>query len=140
MKVYVLTITGVDDEDIEVSTDLFLSREAAQADIQSRVDKIREDNQEGIEKGWLHCDIGDDRTVVHRQSSTTTMEISEKELPVEMIIHLHGGLVQSVYSTADIRPEVYDTDSDDADLQGEIEGMRKRLDEIEADPNWIEVR
>lgn len=139
MKVYVLT-TICTNRNVYVSTRLFLSEKAAQAEIQNQIDATLELYKEEIDKGWMRCSNENGKAYIRNGSSSTTMEISEKELPVEMVIHLHGGLVQNVYSTADIRPEVYDTDSDDEELEEEIEQMQKRLDEIEADPNWLEVR
>ena len=66
--------------------------------------------------------------------------IEEKDLDVPVIIHLHGGLVQTIYTTADgLCPVVYDTDSDSADAQEEIEEILKELEKIEQDPNWKQV-
>lgn len=140
MKVYVLTaISGRGDNDITVDTDLYFTREDARAEMRKQVEMLRMADGEKSRNGQENCSIGSDKVQIRSGSGIMVWEIKEKEMPVEMVIHLHGGLVQSVYCTADICPEIYDTDSEDPDLEDEIERMRTRLNELDADPAWTEV-
>ena len=53
---------------------------------------------------------------------------------------MNASVVDGEDTTVDgLYPVVYDTDSDSADAQEEIEEMLKELEKIERDPNWKQV-
>lgn len=140
MKVYVLTSIRVGNENnITVGTDLYFTREDARTEMRKQIELLHKANREKTKNERENCSAGSDKVQIRSGSGVMVWEIKEKELPVEMVIHLHGGLVQSVYCTADICPEIYDTDSEDPDLEDEIKRMQVRLNELDADPAWIEV-
>ena len=87
-----------------------------------------------------YCELNEMNASVVDGEDSFVWRIEEKDLDVPVIIHIHGGLVQTIYTTANgLSLAVYDTDSDDLDEQKEIERMQKELEEIEQDPNWKQV-
>lgn len=57
-------------------------------------------------------------------------------------IKVHGGMVQAVYSDADVGVEVYDLDSSDFAEESELveaEQRERKLDEQIAQPGWRAV-
>lgn len=70
------------------------------------------------------------------------MRIEEKELDINIAVNVHGGMVQAVYSDADVGVEVYDLDSSDFAEESELtetEWRERELDEQIAQPGWRAV-
>lgn len=75
-------------------------------------------------------------------SDVEVWRIEEKELDVNIAVKVHGGMVQEVYSDADVGVEVYDLDSSDFPEESELtetEQRERELDEQIAQPGWRAV-
>lgn len=144
MKVYILVYVENSDyrcgSDIEVYLDPAKARVDMAAQYELQVKAAGMTSSEFKPDDYCYCELNEMNASVVDGEDSFVWRIEEKDLDVPVIIHLHGGLVQTIYTTADgLCPVVYDTDSDSADAQEEIGEILKELEKIEQDPNWKQV-
>ena len=88
------------------------------------------------------CEFSDMDASIRDGSDVEVWRIEEKELDVNIAVKVHGGMVQEVYSDADVGVEVYDLDSSDFAEESELtetEQRERELDEQIAQPGWRAV-
>lgn len=88
------------------------------------------------------CECGEDTAVIRNDPDSTNWRIEEKELDVQVAVRVAGGLVQEVYSNADVGVDVYDLDVSDFPDEGEQEAADQKeaeLDELVKSPGWRAV-
>lgn len=139
MNIYILIYE--ENSDYKCGSDCLpcLSLAQAQAQMKQAYSESVANNPMSVQDDDHHCEIGETSASIVNGIDSYTWRIEEKELDIRAIIHLHGGLVQEIFATADFSVTVYDTDSDDPDLDEEIEGMKKHMQELCVDPAWVEI-
>lgn len=115
MKLFLLIHEQDTDAACGSSVDLFSTLEAAQAEMRKIYEKTIESWNFDIENQTDDscCEFSDMNASIRDGSDVEAWRIEEKELDVNIAIKVHGGMVQAVYSDADVGVEVYDLDSSD---------------------------
>lgn len=144
MKLFLLIHEQDTDAAWGSSVDLFSALEAAQAKMKTAYEKTVESWDFDIENQTddYCCEFSDMDASIRDRSDVETWRIEEKELDVNIAVKVHGGMVQAVYSDADVGVEVYDLDSSDFAVESELtetERRERELDEQIAQPGWRAV-
>lgn len=144
MKLFLLIHEQDTDAAWGSSVDLFSALEAAQAKMKTAYEKTVESWDFDIENQTddYCCEFYDMDASIRDGSDVETWRIEEKELDVNIAVKVHGGMVQAVYSDADVGVEVYDLDSSDFAVESELtetERRERELDEQIAQPGWRAV-
>lgn len=88
------------------------------------------------------CSFLDKRAIIRDNTETESWRIEEQEVNIQVAVEVAGGIVQSVYSTADVSVEVYDLDvsdfPDEAE-QNEAHSKAAALEELKNNPIWRSV-
>lgn len=144
MKLFLLIHEQDTDAAWGSSVDLFSTLEVAQAKMKTAYEKTVESWDFDIENQTDDhcCEFSDMDASIRDGSDIETWRIEEKELDVNIAVKVHGGMVQEVYSDADVGVEVYDLDSSDFAEESELTETEQReceLDEQIAQPGWRAV-
>lgn len=144
MKLFLLIHEQDTDAAWGSSVDLFSTLEAAQAEMRKIYEKTIEswnfDTENQTDDSC--CEFSDMNASIRGGSDVEAWRIEEKELDANIAIKVHGGMVQAVYSDADVGVEVYDLDSSDFAEESELveaEQRERELDEQIAQPGWRAV-
>lgn len=144
MKVFVLINEQDTDASNQSTVQLFLNKEAAQAEMRKQfkaelpswnvdAENLTDDQE---------CECGEDTAVIRNDPDSTNWRIEEQELDVQVAVRVKGGLVQSAYSNADVGVDVYDLDTSDwsdEEEQWEADQKEAELDELVKSPDWRTV-
>lgn len=144
MKIFVLINEQDTDACNQSTVDLFLNKDAAQAEMRRQfdaavpawdldLDHLRDEQE---------CECGDDFAIIRNDPDTTSWRIEEKELDVQVAIRVKGGLVESVYSNAGVDADVYDLDVSDYPDEGEQDEADLReaeMNERISAPGWSAI-
>lgn len=144
MKVFVLINEQDTDASNQSTVQLFLNKEAAQAEMRKQfkaelpswnvdAENLTDDQE---------CECGEDAAVIRNDPDSTNWRIEEQELDVQVAVRVKGGLVQSAYSNADVDVDVYDLDTSDwsdEEEQWEADQKEAELDELVKSPGWRAV-
>lgn len=144
MKLFLLIHEQDTDAACGSSVDLFSTLEAAQAEMRKIYEKTIEswnfDTENQTDDSC--CEFSDMNASIRDGSDVEAWRIEEKELDANIAIKVHGGMVQAVYSDADVGVEVYDLDSSDFAEESELveaEQRERELDEQIDQPGWRAV-
>lgn len=88
------------------------------------------------------CCFMDEKAVIRDGTEMESWRIEEQEINIQVAVEVAGGIVQTVYSTADVSVEVYDLDvSDFPDEAEQNEACCKAtvLKKLQNDPSWKSV-
>ncbi len=144
MKLYILIHERDTNSNWGSSAKPFIERTTAQ-------DVMRKDYEETI-KTWgfdethqteeykAYCH--NSKALARNGMDIETWRIEEHDLPVELAVKVHQGLVQAIYANADIFPEVFDLDVSDFAEDSEVaeaDVKAAELEKLKQQPGWREV-
>lgn len=144
MKLYILIHERDTNSNWGSSAKPFIERTTAQ-------DVMRKDYEETI-KTWgfdethqteeykAYCH--NSKALARNGTDIETWRIEEHDLPVELAVKVHQGLVQAIYANADIFPEVFDLDVSDFAEDSEVaeaDVKAAELEKLKQQPGWREV-
>ena len=145
MKIYVL----IHEQDTESAwgshVSLFLNRDLAEASMRKCWEDALKSWEFDLDKEMYddHCwEYNHDNAAVLDGTDIERWRIEEQDLAVGVAVKVHGGLVQSVISNADVDLDVYDLDVSDFPDEGEedeADERRRVFEELASRPDWRSV-
>lgn len=144
MKVFVLINEQDTDASNQSTVQMFLDKEAAQAEMRKQFEaelpywNVDAENLTDDQE----CECGEDTAVIRNDPDSTNWRIEEQELYVEVAVRVKEGMVQGVYANADVVVGVYDLDTSDwlnEEEQWEADVLEAELDELVKSPGWRAV-
>lgn len=135
MKIYLLTYCENSDDAVAADADVFLTKQAAHDTMEKQFNRrcdVTGQNYPTFVGDDEHChDIDEWGAGITNGYDSYNWTITEKDLPVKVVVALYSGLVEGIYTTA----ESLDAKVIDLDYDENKEG-KKAAHAIKKDPAW----